>query len=208
MDTPGSLEYGGRGRPKHGVIRSPDVRNGRRMSEVARPRRHGPRSGAGSAFRKRSVRTPRPISRPRSPSALCDQDRWPGPGPADRSVPLCLRRPKPRAVNGIRGRHAAHGAIGSSDRSAMRACAGRRQRPTLIAVACWWIREGQGVRCVGAPRPDTSSGRRRVPKAPFRPAPPRIGCGGPGHRAARPTPRGRSHPAEFPMSGAEGKQKL
>lgn len=30
MDTPGSLEYGGPVPPKHGVIRSPDVRMGAR----------------------------------------------------------------------------------------------------------------------------------------------------------------------------------
>lgn len=88
----------------------------------------------------------------------------------------------------------------------MRACAGRRRRPSLIAVACWWIREGQGVRCYG----HRVGIRRRgaggaVPAAT---APHRLWWDGPGHRAARRTPRGRSHPAEFPMSEDEGKQKL
>ena len=186
-----SRATGPEGRPRcvyAGVVaarrdRSVDVRSGGATASWAR-------HGAGSAFWKRSARTPRPVAQTR---------------PADLSASPCLRRPKLLVVKGMRGRHAAHGAIGSLGRSAMRACAGRLRRPMLIAVACWWIREGQGVRChwhrVGI--------RRRVP-APFRPPPPRIGSGAtrPGHRAARRTPRGRSHPAEFPRSEDEGKQKL
>lgn len=64
---------------------------------------------------------------------------------------------------------------------------------------------GAGCALLRASRRDTSSGAGAVPAAT---AAHRLWCNEGGHWAARRTPRGRSHPAEFPMSEDEGKQKL
>lgn len=103
MDTPGSLEYGGRGRPGHGVIRSLDVRSGHQMSEVARPRRRGPEV-AQDRYSESGLREGR--DRPaghghRQPPVI--RTGGPGPGPLTGRPPPASRRPKLLVVNDVRG---------------------------------------------------------------------------------------------------------
>ncbi len=88
------------------------------------------------------------------------------------------------------GRHAAHGVIGSLDRAAMQACAGRRRRATPIAAACRIGTMSRGVE--GA---DAVSGRYRHGPAAVR----RGRDTGPG-RVRRPPPGEHRVFAATPMS--------